>query len=149
MLRNAVSILALLLALVLLLLVVPPSSSFQLKEVMTAAEFERCGLQKLTRSELATLEGWISRRAGQSPEETVRPKPVDPVEVPLGLPNGTDAGATKKSDLVMFNQSSKKYHCPSCRWAKECTRNCVEITRAEALRLGGVACKTCKGRCAE
>jgi hypothetical protein len=149
MLRNAVSILALLLALVLLLLVVPPSSSFHLKEVMTAAEFERCGLQKLTRSELATLESWITRRACQAAEEPAVIKPIDPAPVVSGLPIGVEAEKGKKSDLVMFNQNSKKYHCPSCRWARECTRNCVEITRAEAQRLGGVACKTCNGRCAE
>jgi hypothetical protein len=146
--RNAVSILALILALVLLVLVVPPSSPFQLKEVMTAAEFEHCGLHKLTRSELATLEGWISRRSGQPSEETVQPKSVGPVEALPGLLAGPVAGDAKKSDLVMFNQGSKKYHCPSCGSARACA-HCVEITRAEAQRLGGVACKRCNGRCAE
>lgn len=136
--RNPVAILALVLALVVLVLVVPPSSSFQLKEAMTAAEFERCGLHKLTRSELTTLEDWISRRAGRAPER---------VE---GFGSSeTGSGKAKKSDLVMFNQSSKKYHCPTCEWARKCTRNCVEVTRSEAQSLGGVACKVCKGRCAE
>jgi hypothetical protein len=146
--RNPVAILALVLALVVLVLVVPPSSSFQLKEVMTAAEFERCGLHKLTRPELAALESWITRRAGQVSEEPVRPESSDPFGI-LPAPSTRAGGKAKASDLVMFNQNSKKYHCPSCEWARKCTRNCVEITRAEAQRLGGVACKTCNGRCPE
>lgn len=49
--------------------------------------------------------------------------------------------------IVTFNTQSKKYHCPTCSAARHCTRNCVNITRSEAQRRGGVACKRCKGTC--
>ena len=38
--------------------------AFRLKERMSAADFERCGLQKLTPSELTALESWLARQAG-------------------------------------------------------------------------------------
>ena len=50
-------------------------------------------------------------------------------------------------DIVSFNTNSLKYHCPSCQWAKKCTRNCISITRDEAIKVGGVPCKVCGGRC--
>jgi hypothetical protein len=51
------------------------------------------------------------------------------------------------TETVAFNTSSRKYHCLSCRWAKQCTANCIEITREEAKKRGGVPCKTCGGAC--
>lgn len=50
-------------------------------------------------------------------------------------------------ETVYFNVQSKKFHCLSCQWAKRCTRNCVKVSRSEALRRGGVACKVCGGTC--
>ena len=51
------------------------------------------------------------------------------------------------SEIVTFNTESLKYHCPSCGWAQHCTRNCIEITRQEAISRGGVPCKICGGMC--
>jgi hypothetical protein len=51
------------------------------------------------------------------------------------------------SELVTFNTQSKKYHCPSCKYAKKCTRNCITVQRAEAEKRGGLACSVCGGRC--
>jgi len=46
---------------------------------------------------------------------------------------------------VMFNVQTHKYYHPSCVWAQRCTKNCVLVTKAEAVRRGGVACKVCGG----
>ncbi|HVR98828.1 MAG TPA: hypothetical protein VMW27_19575 [Thermoanaerobaculia bacterium] len=50
-------------------------------------------------------------------------------------------------EKVAFNVESKKYHCLTCKWAIQCTKNCVEIPLSEAKRRGGVACKVCHGSC--
>lgn len=57
-------------------------------------------------------------------------------------------GSAGNDDLVAFNKSTLKYHCVTCQWAKKCTRNCITITRREAIDRGGVACKVCRGKCA-
>jgi hypothetical protein len=108
----------------------------RLKDRMTAAEFERCGLQKLTASELGALEEWFSahgmrREAGKgaAPSESLTPGP------------GGGGGET-----VAFNTSNGKYHCAACTWAQRCTRNCVNLPLAEA-RARGVPCKVCGGSC--
>lgn len=49
----------------------------------------------------------------------------------------------QQSDLVVFNVSSLKYHEIGCTSANRCTRNCIVISRSEALRRGGVHCKNC------
>lgn len=51
------------------------------------------------------------------------------------------------SALVAYNTKSGKYHCPSCRWAVRCTRNCIEISAEEAVNRGGISCSGCGGRC--
>jgi hypothetical protein len=53
--------------------------------------------------------------------------------------------AAKSSDIVDFNTQTHKYHDPNCIWAKRCTVHCIKITRAEANRRGGIACKVCGG----
>lgn len=45
---------------------------------------------------------------------------------------------------VAFNLKSLKYHYLSCSAAKRCTKNCVEMGLAEAIRRGGVACLICE-----
>lgn len=47
--------------------------------------------------------------------------------------------------IVDFNTQTLKYHDPNCRWAKRCTVHCIKISRAEAKRRGGIACKVCNG----
>lgn len=49
------------------------------------------------------------------------------------------------SDIVVFNTSNGKYHDKSCKWAIKCTAHCVDVTRAEAHRRGGIPCKVCNG----
>ena len=53
--------------------------------------------------------------------------------------------ASTQQETVMFNTKSHKFHKPSCHHAARCTRNCVSIDKNEALKRGGVACKTCGG----
>lgn len=108
----------------------------RLKDRMTAGEFERCGLQKLTAAELVALEEWFSthgagRESGTAvpPAESVTPRP-----------------ARGGGEVVAFNTSNGKYHCASCTWAQRCTRNCVNMSLAEA-RARGVPCKVCGGSC--
>lgn len=48
--------------------------------------------------------------------------------------------------IVVFNTESLKYHGPSCRWAKKCTVNCIEVPEKDAKKQGGVPCKVCGGR---
>jgi hypothetical protein len=50
-------------------------------------------------------------------------------------------------EVVAFNTKSLKYHCLQREWAKKCTVNCVNVTRSEAIRRGGVPCKVCGGSC--
>lgn len=141
--RHPFTVLAAVLALVVLILLVPssrPVPALQLRDVMSEAEFDRCGLHKLSDGELEALELWIGHRLGEAPVRFPRDDTRE-------APDPVSDRAPRKSDLVMFNQQSKKYHCPSCEWARKCTRNCVEIPRAEAIRLGGVACRICGGRC--
>lgn len=53
----------------------------------------------------------------------------------------------KQNEIVAFNTKSLKFHCRTCSAAKRCTRNCIDITHAEAKKRGGVPCKICGGTC--
>ena len=53
----------------------------------------------------------------------------------------------ERDDIVFFNTQTLKYHCVSCKWAKKCTRNCIKLPRAQAIKRGGVPCKVCDGVC--
>lgn len=113
----------------------PPA--FHLREKMSAAEFERCGLQKLTPRELTALEDWIVRDVG-------------------GSDGGASGGQSRQvapnlqpgraGETVAFNTSTGKYHCLRCQWALRCTRNCVNIPLTDA-RQRGVPCRVCGGSC--
>lgn len=104
-----------------------------LRREMTATEFGRCGLEKLTATELRTLEEWLAKRLD-----------VAPMARQL---SGGGKPENQADALVAFNTSTHKYHCPSCLHARQCTRNCIEIPRAEARARGGIACKVCRGAC--
>ena len=91
--------------------------AFRLKERMSAADFERCGLQKLTPSELAALETWLARQ----PESTAQ-SPASGVQ---RFQSGAASPPSGSDEMVAFNTSSHKYHCASCRSALQCTRNCI------------------------
>lgn len=48
-----------------------------------------------------------------------------------------DVDAAGTDEIVMFNTKSYKYHCPSCRWAKKCTRNCISIKKVKRSNAAG------------
>jgi len=52
----------------------------------------------------------------------------------------------KQSDLVVFNTKTLKYHELDCSSAIRCTKNCIQISRNEAIRRGAVHCKKCTRR---
>lgn len=117
----------------------PAAAAVRLKEAMTAAEFERCGLNKLTPPELAALEEWFADGAsnwstGAAPRGAVRPGAAE-----REAPSHT-------GEIVALNTSNGKYHCLSCQWAVRCTRNCVSVPLSEA-KARGVPCKVCGGSC--
>lgn len=47
-------------------------------------------------------------------------------------------------ETVFYNTQSHKFHKMSCIWATRCTKNCIPITRGEALQIG-IPCKVCGG----
>lgn len=51
----------------------------------------------------------------------------------------------RDSDIVAFNVSNNKFHALSCTWAERCTVHCIQITRKEAHKRGGIPCKVCGG----
>jgi hypothetical protein len=66
----------------------------------------------------------------------------------LGLAVGWSALPARATDpSVALNTKTLKYHCPSCQWARRCTRNCITVTVSEAEARGAVPCKVCQGRC--
>jgi transposase-like protein len=70
--------------------------------------------------------------------------------VPLPPPRralAAEDSSAKATDLVTFNVKTLKIHCPSCSAARRCTKSCVDIPRADAIKRGGVACKLCGGVC--
>jgi hypothetical protein len=81
----------------------PADSS--LKVQMSAAEFERAGLHRLTPVELAALESWLaSKYAGSARAST------------SSLVGSVPARGTERAtQLVAFNTSNGKYHCASCQ----------------------------------
>ncbi len=52
-------------------------------------------------------------------------------------------------ESVVFNTQTHKFHCATCQSAIKCTKNCVTITKSEAIKRGGVPCKVCGGSCKE
>lgn len=69
--------------------------------------------------------------------------PVSPRRVAFAA----EDSAAKVTDIVTFNVKTLKIHCPSCSAARRCTKSCVDIPRADAIKRGGVACKLCGGVC--
>jgi hypothetical protein len=66
--------------------------------------------------------------------------------VPLAVIS-TSPPSADQSQIVAFNTKTLKFYCRTCSAAKRCTRNCIDITRAEAKTRGGVPCKICGGTC--
>lgn len=56
-----------------------------------------------------------------------------------------DVNSEKKQKAVFFNTKSKKYHNHNCMAAKSCTVNCIDISKKEAVKMGGVPCGICGG----
>mgnify|MGYP004654930417 CR=1 FL=1 len=53
--------------------------------------------------------------------------------------------APAMAETVVFNTNTYKYHKPTCKWAKKCTKNCIKIEKKKAQQRGGVPCKVCGG----
>lgn len=53
--------------------------------------------------------------------------------------------SSEKSETVVFNTKSKKFHRHNCKSAKSCTVNCVVIEKSDAMGRGGVPCGNCGG----
>lgn len=90
-----------------------------------------CGLDKLSDGELAVLGKWIGQpinRAREDKPSIERPRIREP-----------------QTGEVIFNTNSRKYHCPSCSHARQCTRNCIPLSLREALERGGIPCGSCGG----
>lgn len=49
------------------------------------------------------------------------------------------------AETVAFNTKTFKFHKLYCRWAAQCTVNCIHIEKKEAIKRGGVPCKVCGG----
>jgi len=113
------------------------SRALRLKERMSAADFERCGLQKLTPAELAALETWLARQSGGT---------ASPASGIQRFQSGAASSPAVSDEMVAFNTSSHKYHCASCRSARQCTRNCISIPLSQA-RQRGTPCSICGGSC--
>lgn len=54
--------------------------------------------------------------------------------------------ATLLTETVRFNTKTLKYHCLSCKYAINCTYNCVDLDISEAFKKG-IPCKLCGGSC--
>ena len=50
------------------------------------------------------------------------------------------------AELVYYNTKTKKYHSLNCQYSKTCSANCIKIEKKDAIKLGGVPCKTCEGK---
>ncbi len=48
------------------------------------------------------------------------------------------------AQTVIYNPNSKIYHNTSCAAGNRC-KSCVKTEKAEAVKKGARACKTCKG----
>jgi hypothetical protein len=114
-------------------------STVHIKERMSAAQFERCGLHKLTPGELAVLEDWLAVQLGGGS------RPGSPAGA-QGVARNPSREDERTVEVVSFNTSTGKYHCRTCQWALRCTRNCIDLPRPEARRRG-VPCKVCGGSC--
>lgn len=68
---------------------------------------------------------------------------------PLQVLGASSLSSPKAADdnIVIFNTGTHKYHCPKCKWAIRCTKNCVKLPLGEAKRRSGVSCKVCGGIC--
>jgi hypothetical protein len=69
--------------------------------------------------------------------------PIPPPRVAFAA----EDSSAKATDVVTFNVKTLKIHCPLCSAAQRCTKSCVDIRRADAIKRGGVACKLCGGVC--
>lgn len=57
----------------------------------------------------------------------------------------TSSALAADNHSVIMNTKTYIYHCPTCKWAKKCTKNCIKTTKQKALTQGARACKVCSG----
>lgn len=53
--------------------------------------------------------------------------------------------ASAVAEMVIYNTKTGKFHNLNCKWAKQCTINCIKIDRKEAINKEGVSYKVCDG----
>jgi len=52
---------------------------------------------------------------------------------------------SEDAEVVILNTKSLKYHCSKCEWAINFPRNCINISKIEAIKKGGMPCNVCGG----
>ena len=57
----------------------------------------------------------------------------------------THPALASDSHIVVLNTNRLIYHNVNCQWAHKCTKNCVKVTKREALGYGARPCKVCGG----
>ena len=48
------------------------------------------------------------------------------------------------AENVYYNTKTKKYHSLNCQYVKTCSANCIKLDKKDAIKLGGIPCKTCE-----
>lgn len=99
---------------------------------ISSREAEQFGFFKLDGVERAAVEAWLGYRISVE---------YRPPELPVCPPCPSDPSGGE----VVFNTNSRKYHCPDCSHARQCTRNCIPLSLREAKERGGKACGNCGG----
>jgi hypothetical protein len=93
-----------------------------------------------------------------APETFDLREPVRLRPLPFGLAVGDSASALPgrqrrplrrpvppAPDTVVFDAANGMYHLPSCALVRHCHRECATMPVAEAKKLRGTACRSCRG----
>lgn len=108
---------------------------------MTEVDLYRCGIGKLSDSEVANLELWFYERYS---DPAWQPRRTGQLEIPQK--SGPPAATGSATDVqVVFNTNSRVIHSPTCSSVGACTRNCISTTRSIAEARGGRPCARCRG----
>ena len=105
----------------------------RLDSLQQAARARKIGLW----SDREPVPPWVFRRPGATASAPA-PQPHTHTH--------SDAAANDTATVIL-NTASRKYHCPSCKGARQCTKNCVPSTRRDAIGAGAKPCGMCGGTC--
>lgn len=59
--------------------------------------------------------------------------------------NGFVVSEADDSRMVVLNTNTRVYHDPKCKVAKNCSKNCVVTTKADAKSKSATPCQKCNG----